>query len=99
MEAEQQVADLSGKYQQYIASTNQRILQPRGTADGFINFIANDGVLNTEGSFDPIDEPSKAGKIKFAILLDKNASTDDIDKIIKMAYKEGLKGITVHLAR
>lgn len=72
MEAEQQVADLSGKYQQYITNTNQKILQPRGTVDGFINFIKSDGVLNTEGSFDPIDEPEKAGKIKFAILLDLN---------------------------
>lgn len=70
MEAEQQVADLSGKYQQYIVSTNQKILQPRGTVDGFINFIKSDGVLNTEGSFDPIDEESKAGKIKFAILME-----------------------------
>lgn len=86
MEAEQQVADLSGKYQQYIASTNQRILQPRGTADGFINFIANDGVLNTEGSFDPIDEPSKAGKIKFAILLDKNDEQYNIKKAKLIEY-------------
>ena len=39
------------------------------------------------------------GSISKTILLDKNASTDDIDKIIKMAYKEGLKGITVHVAR
>ena len=70
MEAEQQVADLSGKYQQYIVSTNQKILQPRGTVDGFINFIKSDGVLNTEGSFEPIDEESKAGKIKFAILME-----------------------------
>lgn len=72
MEAEQQVSDLSGKYQDYISSTNQKILQPRGTVDGFINFVANDGVLNTEGSFDPIDSEDKAGKIKFAILLDIN---------------------------
>lgn len=71
MEAEQQVADLSGKYQQYIVDTNQKILQPRGTVDGFINFIASDGILNTEGSFEPIDEESKAGKIKFSILLEK----------------------------
>lgn len=72
MEAEQQVSDLSGRYQQYIVETNQKILQPRGTVDGFINFVKNDGVLNTEGSFDPIDSPDKAGKIKFAILLDVN---------------------------
>lgn len=72
MEAEQQVSDLSGRYQNYIAETNQRILQPRGTVDGFINFVANDGVLNTEGSFDPIDSEEEAGKVKFAILLDIN---------------------------
>lgn len=69
MESEQYVSDLSGKLQSYIVSTNQRILQPRGTVDGFINFIKTDGVLNTEGSFDPIDDESKAGKIKFAILM------------------------------
>lgn len=86
MEAEQQVADLSGKYQQYIMNTNQRILQPRGTADGFINFIANDGVLNTEGSFDPIDTPNKAGKIKFAILLDKNDEQYAIKKAKLIEY-------------
>ena len=39
------------------------------------------------------------GSISKTILLDKSASTDDVDKIIKMAYKEGLKGITVHIAR
>ena len=72
MEAEQQVSDLSGRYQNYISETNQRILQPRGTVDGFINFVANDGVLNTEGSFDPIDSEEEAGKVKFAILLDVN---------------------------
>lgn len=71
MESEQYVSDLSGKLQSYIASTNQRILQPRGTVDGFINFIKTDGVLNTEGSFEPIDEETEAGKIKFAILLDR----------------------------
>lgn len=89
MEAEQQVADLSGRYQQYIANTNQKILQPRGTVDGFINFIKNDGVLNTEGSFDPIDEPSKAGKIKFAILLDKNDTdyTNKKNKLIEYFHK------------
>lgn len=72
MEAEQSVSDLSGKYQQYVSNTNQRILQPRGTVDGFINFIANDGVLNAEGSFEPITEAEQAGKIKFAVLLDIN---------------------------
>lgn len=89
MEAEQQVADLSGRYQQYIANTNQKILQPRGTVDGFINFIKSDGVLNTEGSFDPIDEPSKAGKIKFAILLDKNDTeyTNKKNKLIEYFHK------------
>lgn len=89
MEAEQQVADLSGKYQQYIVDTNQKILQPRGTVDGFINFIKSDGVLNTEGSFDPIDEPSKAGKIKFAVLLDISDPdyTNKKNKLIEYFHK------------
>lgn len=89
MEAEQQVSDLSGKYQQYIVDTNQKILQPRGTVDGFINFIKSDGVLNTEGSFDPIDEPSKAGKIKFAALLDLNDPeyTTKKNKLIEYFHK------------
>lgn len=72
MEAEQSVSDLSGRLQSYIINTNQKILQPRGTVDGFINFIKNDGVLNTEGSFAPIEDEEDAGKIKFAILLDLN---------------------------
>lgn len=89
MEAEQQVSDLSAKYQSYIVSTNQRILQPRGTVDGFINFIKNDGVLNTEGSFDPIIEPEQAGKIKFAILLDMNDAdyTTKKNKLIEYFHK------------
>lgn len=89
MEAEQQVSDLSGKYQQYIVQTNQKILQPRGTVDGFINFIKSDGILNTEGSFDPIDEPSKAGKIKFAILLDISDPeyTNKKNKLIEYLHK------------
>lgn len=86
MEAEQQVSDLSAKYQSYVARTNQRILQPRGTVDGFINFIASDGVLNTEGSFDPTDTPEKAGKIKFAVLLDMNDPQYAIKKAKLIEY-------------
>lgn len=89
MEAEQQVSDLSGHYQNYIASTNQKILQPRGTVDGFINFIKSDGVLNTEGSFEPIDSEDKAGKIKFACLLDVNDPeyTNKKNKLIEYFHK------------
>lgn len=72
METEQAVSDLSGQLNNYVANTNQKILQPRGTVDGFINFVKSDGVLNTEGSFEPITTEEQAGKIKFAILLDLN---------------------------
>lgn len=89
MEAEQYVSDLSGKLQSYIVSTNQKILQPRGTVDGFINFIKSDGVLNTEGSFEPIDSEDKAGKIKFAILLNTNDPdyTKKKNKLIEYFHK------------
>lgn len=79
MEAEQSVSDISGKLQEYIVSTNQKILQPRGAVDGFINFIKNDGVLNTEGSFAPVTDEDEAGTVKFAILLD----TSDPDYVTK----------------
>ena len=35
------------------------------------------------------------GNISKTILLDKNATIDDIDKIIKMSYKKKLKGISI----
>lgn len=89
MEAEQYVSDLSGKLMDYIARTNQRILQPRGTVDGFINFIKSDGVLNTEGSFEPIKSEDDAGKIKFAILLNLNDPdyTTKKNKLIEYFHK------------
>lgn len=86
MEVEQMVSELSARYQSYVSRTNQKILQPRGTVDGFINFIKNDGVLNTEGSFEPIDEAEKAGKIKFAILLDINDPQYEIKKAKLIEY-------------
>lgn len=70
MELEQSVTDLSSKMQVFIAQANEKILQPRGTADGFIEFVKDDGILNAQGSFNPILTEEQRGNIKFAIELD-----------------------------
>lgn len=36
------------------------------------------------------------GNISKTLLLNDNSTTDDVDNIVKMAYKSGLRGITVH---